>query len=322
MLGTAPYQTMKGYSTMHRNEVYHSNKAAFTLIELLVVIAIIAILAAILFPVFAQAREKARQTSCLSNTKQMATAVAMFSQDHNEYLPKAFFNDQPDYSESWGQDYRTGWDATIYPYLKTTAVFQCPSADTNLYTPPGSDPNHNLPGVVPQIPFSTSYRYNVSNMENGPFDALQLSKLDAPASDIVIAEGTKGVDEANYNALSTWDGEDRNYVCIDYINNAAMDRHVNHIPGRGPNTWSTHSPEVAPRSARDQALSNYVFADGHAKAMNWKSTWARIAPDKQTVDGKTVTPTMWRQNFGSAYPAGSGDASATDRCLYQEGQNR
>ena len=68
--------------------------SGFTLIELLVVIAIIAILAAILFPVFQKVRENARRTACLSNTKQMALAVAMWEQDHDEFLPKAYFNDQ------------------------------------------------------------------------------------------------------------------------------------------------------------------------------------------------------------------------------------
>jgi prepilin-type N-terminal cleavage/methylation domain-containing protein len=66
-----------------------SSYAGFTLIELLVVIAIIAILAAILFPVFAKAREKARQTTCLNNQKQLATALLMYAQDHEEVLPSA-----------------------------------------------------------------------------------------------------------------------------------------------------------------------------------------------------------------------------------------
>ena len=70
----------------------HSQRKGFTLIELLVVIAIIAILAAILFPVFAQARAKARQISCLSNTKQMGTATMMYVQDYDETLPGYRFN--------------------------------------------------------------------------------------------------------------------------------------------------------------------------------------------------------------------------------------
>ena len=97
-------------------------KRGFTLIELLVVIAIIAILAAILFPVFARAREKARQSSCLSNTKQLGMAVLTYAQDYDERLP-------------WGAE--ISWNATagqsgllgnaLEPYVKNTQVFICPS---------------------------------------------------------------------------------------------------------------------------------------------------------------------------------------------------
>src|SRR6201990_1309136 len=86
-------------------------RAAFTLIELLVVIAIIAILAAILFPVFAQAREKARQTSCLSNEKQLGLGVLQYVQDYDEVFPMAN-------STNWAN----GWAIVTQPYVKSYAV--------------------------------------------------------------------------------------------------------------------------------------------------------------------------------------------------------
>jgi prepilin-type N-terminal cleavage/methylation domain-containing protein/prepilin-type processing-associated H-X9-DG protein len=92
-----------------------ASSRAFTLIELLVVIAIIAILAAILFPVFAQAREKARQTSCLSNMKQISYAVHMYAQDYDEMLPTL---------EHGGH---LGWIDQIEPYSKNSQIRRCPS---------------------------------------------------------------------------------------------------------------------------------------------------------------------------------------------------
>src|ERR1700737_2441877 len=98
---------------------YAMRKNAFTLIELLVVIAIIAILAAILFPVFAQAREKSRQAVCLSNTKQMGLAVSMYSQDYDERLPMGG-NAAPGKPNRWYD-----W---IAAYQKSRGVNICPSA--------------------------------------------------------------------------------------------------------------------------------------------------------------------------------------------------
>jgi prepilin-type N-terminal cleavage/methylation domain-containing protein/prepilin-type processing-associated H-X9-DG protein len=98
-----------------------SNRRAFTLIELLVVIAIIAIMAAILFPVFAQAREKARQASCLSNSRQLGLALQMYTQDYDEVVPNQW----------WTHSGCTEWDCTpawqLAPYTKNTQVWVCPS---------------------------------------------------------------------------------------------------------------------------------------------------------------------------------------------------
>jgi prepilin-type N-terminal cleavage/methylation domain-containing protein/prepilin-type processing-associated H-X9-DG protein len=98
-----------------------SAKRGFTLIELLVVIAIIAILAAILFPVFAQAREKARQTSCLSNSKQISTAMMMYVQDYDEVMPMAISY------PNWGT-----WTQYVAPYTKNWDIMFCPSGGRRL----------------------------------------------------------------------------------------------------------------------------------------------------------------------------------------------
>jgi prepilin-type N-terminal cleavage/methylation domain-containing protein/prepilin-type processing-associated H-X9-DG protein len=100
----------------------------FTLIELLVVIAIIAILAAILFPVFAKAREKARQTSCLNNVKQLALGILQYSQDFDENFPYYCGFDNAVFPN--GQVGANYWPNRIYPYVKNVQVFNCPSAPT------------------------------------------------------------------------------------------------------------------------------------------------------------------------------------------------
>ena len=107
-------------------------KRGFTLIELLVVIAIIAILAAILFPVFARAREKARQASCQSNHKQIGLAVLMYAQDYDERLPRRYH--EQGVSQFWQQFGYTGTCyecplVFVYPYVKNMQLTVCPSED-------------------------------------------------------------------------------------------------------------------------------------------------------------------------------------------------
>jgi prepilin-type N-terminal cleavage/methylation domain-containing protein/prepilin-type processing-associated H-X9-DG protein len=123
-------------------------KRGFTLIELLVVIAIIAILAAILFPVFARAREQARKTTCASNLKQLTTGMLMYTQDYDEQ----FMAGRPECShggcpggdfQCWNQADGRGvddfhmqaqwWAVAVYPYVKNAQIFQCPSSAPGTY---------------------------------------------------------------------------------------------------------------------------------------------------------------------------------------------
>jgi prepilin-type N-terminal cleavage/methylation domain-containing protein/prepilin-type processing-associated H-X9-DG protein len=126
------------------------SKRGFTLIELLVVIAIIAILAAILFPVFAKAREKARQASCLSNLKQIGLGLMMYSQDYDERLPATYQwmvegNNWPLYS----------WRGAMYPYVKNSQLFVCPSDSA-----PGADPS---PVSIGPVSYAANDQVMVAN---------------------------------------------------------------------------------------------------------------------------------------------------------------
>jgi prepilin-type N-terminal cleavage/methylation domain-containing protein/prepilin-type processing-associated H-X9-DG protein len=121
----------------------HRRRQGFTLIELLVVIAIIAILAAILFPVFAQAREQARRSKCLNNVKQLATGTMMYVQDYDETMPTCSYGGQyrPATSCRNARGYKTrNVDGKndylmpiLMPYVKSEGVFRCPNGPDNLF---------------------------------------------------------------------------------------------------------------------------------------------------------------------------------------------
>jgi prepilin-type N-terminal cleavage/methylation domain-containing protein/prepilin-type processing-associated H-X9-DG protein len=163
-----------------RSRREHRLRAGFTLIELLVVIAVIAILAAILFPVFAQAREKARQASCQSNLKQYATATAMYVQDYDETFPMA--------------SYLSGTCvATFYwavnPYVKNAQVTQCPTE------PQAMDQVTMfagfLAGACPGTPRYTSFSTNLDLFTNGfaQIPPPLLAAVNLPAETIAIYDG-------------------------------------------------------------------------------------------------------------------------------------
>ena len=168
--------------------------SGFTLIELLVVIAIIAILAAILFPIFAQAREKARQTSCLSNLKQMGLGLMQYTQDYDETYPYNWFGNL------WATNPQTStapqykWMDAIYPYVRNEQVFTCPS-DTGtrkkyIFFGHLTTPSQNNWG---------SYCTNVAYWSNSPAhppssdisskQIIKLSRLSRPAETVWVTEG-------------------------------------------------------------------------------------------------------------------------------------
>lgn len=142
----------------------HKSKG-FTLIELLVVIAIIAILAAILFPVFARARENARRASCQSNLKQISLGVIQYMQDYDERFPRAY-NSSPVTNE--------GWATYIQPYVKSTQVLQCPSE----------------PLTGDSSPTAEKYNdYMLNAALSGPTTAAHVSQLENSANTLMLLEG-------------------------------------------------------------------------------------------------------------------------------------
>jgi len=155
------------------------HRRGFTLIELLVVIAIIAILAAILFPVFAKAREKARQTSCLSNVKQMALGVLMYAQDFDEQWPYHYYASGGSITyPGGGTNAGMMWYAAIYPYVKNTQLFSCPSSSYKW--------DGNYTGAI---------RYGYSRYLGGQ----GMSDVDEPAATFVLGDSDY---EAGQSALS------------------------------------------------------------------------------------------------------------------------
>lgn len=240
--------------------------SAFTLIELLVVIAIIAILAAILFPVFAQAREKARGISCLSNLKQIGTGIMMYAQDYDETYPM---------SESGGAAGipQRSWHLMVYPYIKngenqvsattghlasSSGIFRCPSH------PDETQDSH----------YGAHMELFRNNYGTGNEPAHALSVVDEPADKIIVVE--KGRNDADWSFVffSSWQwdwvGSVRDYSKPGKVVDPTKDGSPEAIkddcdyPANTGPTWAGCG--MMPRY-RHNGMTNVIFADGHAKAM-------------------------------------------------------
>jgi len=214
----------------------------FTLIELLVVIAIIAILAAILFPVFAKAREKARQTACLSNVKQLAVAVQMYAQDYDEKMPRhcPCCPSGPPYGHAC-------WAGQIFPYVKSSALYNCPSAPRDDVSMGGQALMGG--GTTPVIP--RSYGWNLG------LDYSNQAKVQYPAECIVIADSTCDSPSPGWAAPEVEQRCGNGYLCP-----APRNATVSCGETKGQHTpWGRVS-------FKHNGGSNCAFLDGHAKWMN------------------------------------------------------
>lgn len=239
-------------------------QGGFTLIELLVVIAIIAILAAILFPVFARARENARRSSCQSNLKQIGLSLIQYSQDYDELFLNA------------GNDGHTNiWQDSLAPYAKSIQIFQCPSDGVKdfAYKPAGQRPTGYECG---SYAMNTAYDdQNQTPGDNWTAPVTYTSGNDSYArncklSMVADAVGTVWVDETvphQNGGLSCWTefGADQtNAGGIPLINT------VGHPNARGLKTLggrtNTNDAESFP-TARHLETINVLFVDGHVKAM-------------------------------------------------------
>ena len=245
-----------------------SQRTGFTLIELLVVIAIIAILAAILFPVFAKAREKARQITCASNEKQLGLAFLQYVQDNDETFPAQYLYNNPPYVSV---PYSYDWHYAIYPYVKSVGVYKCPSNSSTQLASTGA-----AAGTIPIV--SADYAYNdtgdrqypiadVGMVTNGDNSAgITLAKIQSASTFIMMTEG----DPAN------------SYGAEDFL-----DQYYPTAPLPGNGIYAGHTQN-----------SNYLFSDGHVKALR---PFATLDTTANGCSG-TATVNMWT-NDGSDFSA-------------------
>ncbi len=219
-------------------------KSGFTLIELLIVIAIVAILAALLLPVFQAARVRAYRTQCASNLRQVGLGMLLYEQENDEKLMPGQPLAAPD--PVTGNDY-AGWAGACNQYVRAERVFVCPT-DTTPQTTAGSE-----------IRFPLTYFLNVNLSAKFTPGGFPLASLTAPANTVLIAESTGGGLSANTARLDN--PVETDSVLADYFVSV-----------------------TAPRANRHEGGRNFLLADGHLKwlrpdAVSAGSPFAALSPD-------------------------------------------
>jgi prepilin-type N-terminal cleavage/methylation domain-containing protein/prepilin-type processing-associated H-X9-DG protein len=239
-------------------------KPGFTLIELLVVISIIAIIAAILFPVFARARENARRTTCASNMKQIGLGILQYVQDYDERMPAAAFgsgfngNANADVRPTDCTIGRYRWMDAVYPYIKSEQLFTCPARYTD--GRPSRDPetyaycdSHKFAGTDPSPANNFGsyiandfYAYNSPNL--APFGYTSghaVSAFATPATTVMVGETHSGY-HMGYYSTQTW-------VIVDGPHYRILER---------------SGGAVVLNAERHLGTTNILWCDGHVKAVS------------------------------------------------------
>jgi prepilin-type N-terminal cleavage/methylation domain-containing protein/prepilin-type processing-associated H-X9-DG protein len=269
----------------------------FTLIELLVVIAIIAILAAILFPVFANARETARKSSCASNLRQISNGWTMYMQDFDEKFPytQARNRSAGDFRcDDAGQlmRYRSapgGWVGNLLlPYTKNSTIYACPSSKDT-----GSTVNVTSPGVVStQCPGTeynrTSYAYNYRSLlttNSTPLNGIpkSMSEVDRPAEVVVLWDSVTAWADCDYmnQQCGLWGRRD---IPIFMVKKS--------IP-LAPGMFQPSANDIltGKRAMPHNDQANYMYMDGHVKAGGWdRLTWGNLNTNIPREDVDYVVP--------------------------------
>ncbi|BCM90928.1 hypothetical protein IAD21_02791 [Abditibacteriota bacterium] len=257
-----------------------SGRLGFTLIELLVVIAIIAILAAILFPVFARARENARKASCMSNLKQIGLGILQYTQDYDETFPNVVSN---------GGSYY-GWVQLINPYMKSYQIFQCPSEPT-------SGSTSILHAYWPDKSVSvneadhTDYGYNglAGDPPGAGLTGAKIAQMQQPSTGIIVNDQNPTLAGPGGNDVMGMQRYAETTTYMSGVGNGAYCYGL--LPAStatgdcGDRVTIDRSPNGAARRHLDAA--NYLFADGHVKAL--RSTQIYGANSPYTLSGSAPT---------------------------------